>query len=467
MQWPRSSIVRRAGATRRRTHTVIGAGVSVAALLISGAVVTDATGARPTLDRTPASATSTPGGGETPGDPGPDEPDEPALSLTSEVLIGQEQLRTATGRRQWRTVSTVSNDEVNAQAVPCQQERYADPRGQAAFARTFKAKPVRGRDSATIEGVQTAELSRSVRAARRAFSTALGWYADCQGERVQLLGLHRVFSVGDQAMLVTLRSWQRPVTTMTIGLARSGQFLTTTATSIGNDARPDLARSAQLLAASVSRLCPLPEGGECSGGARLRRIPPLPIGDAPALLSVIDLPPVSNVNRPWVGTEPRQAKRNTAATRCDRASFSGTFQKAAFKDSATRTFLVPEAKLPEEFGLTETVATLPPGRALAFVEELRGRLARCENDDEGLGTQVELIANRSSPSTTLTAWRVTVDVSDQRSVQFTTAILRRDSAVAQLTFVPAPGVAMAQPDFLALADRALERLVELPRRKRE
>ena len=127
---------------------------------------------------------------------------------------------------------------------------------------------------------------------------------------------------------------------------------------------------------------------------------------------------------------------------------------------------MPEAKLPDEFGLTETAATLPPGRARAFVEDLRGRLARCEDDDKGLGTQVEMIADRSSPSTTLTAWRVTVDVSDQRSVQFTMAILRRDSAVAQLTFVPAPRVAMAQPDFLALADRALERLVELPRRKR-
>ena len=49
--WPRVTIIRRAGAARRRMHTVVGAGAVVAALVASGAVVTDATGVRPTLDR--------------------------------------------------------------------------------------------------------------------------------------------------------------------------------------------------------------------------------------------------------------------------------------------------------------------------------------------------------------------------------------------------------------------------------
>ena len=49
--WPRVTILRRAGAARRRMHTVVGAGAVVAALVASGAAVTDATGVRPTLDR--------------------------------------------------------------------------------------------------------------------------------------------------------------------------------------------------------------------------------------------------------------------------------------------------------------------------------------------------------------------------------------------------------------------------------
>ena len=463
--WPRASIIRRAGAARRRTHTAIGAAVAVAALVVSGTVVTDATGARPSLDRSAVAPASAPDPDEARTDPLADPAAEPEMSLTADVLVGQSQLRNATGRKAWRTTSTVANDEVSAQSVPCQQERYADPRGEAALARSFSAKPVKGRDLPTLDAVQTAELSRGVPAARRAFVTALGWYSGCLADRVQLLALHRVFSVGDQAMLVTLRSWERPVTTMTIGLARTGRFTTTTATSVSNERRPDLEANAGLLASAVSRLCALPEGGDCSGGPRLRQIPPLPVGPAPALLSEIDLPPVTGIKKPWVGTEPRKAKTNAAATRCDGASFNGTFQKAPFKDSATRTFLVPEADLPAEFGLTETAATLPPRRARAFVDDVRRRLSRCEDDDKGLGTRVDMIANSDDGSMSLTAWQLTVDVSDERAVRFTMAILRRGSAVAQLTFVPAPRVAMSQPAFLDLADRALERLVELPRRK--
>ncbi len=468
-RWPRSTIIRRAGAARRRTHTAIGAAVAVTALVVSGTVVTDGAGAHPRLDRMTTAPAATPDPDDARVDPleapADDPAAEPEMSLTAGVLVGQAQLRNATGRKAWNTTSTVANDEVSAQSVPCQQERYADPRGEAALARTFRAKPVKGRDLPTLDAVQTAELSRGVPAARRAFGTALGWYSGCLAERMQLISLHRVFSVGDQAMLVTLRSWKRPVTTMTIGLARTGGFTTTTATSVGNERQPDLEANAGLLAAAVSRLCTLPEGGDCSGGPRLRRIPPLAVGDAPALLSELDLPPVSGVRKPWVGTEPRKAKTNAAATRCDGASFDGTFQKAPFKDSATRTFLIPEADLPAEFGLTETAATLPPRRARAFVADVKRRLARCEDDDEGLGTRVEMIADRDDGSMSLTAWQLTVDVSDERAVRFTMAVLRRGSAVAQLTFVPAPRVAMSQPAFLDLAYRAQERLVELPRRK--
>ena len=50
-RWPRPTIIRRAGAARRRTHTVIGVGATVAALVVTGTLVTDAAGVRPTLSR--------------------------------------------------------------------------------------------------------------------------------------------------------------------------------------------------------------------------------------------------------------------------------------------------------------------------------------------------------------------------------------------------------------------------------
>ncbi len=156
--------------------------------------------------------------------------------------------------------------------------------------------------------------------------------------------------------------------------------------------------------------------------------------------------------------------RNLAATRCDQASFSGKFKKAAFAANMTRTFLIPEAKLPAEFGLTETVATLPReagqgvrrGGAPA-AGQLRGR-------GRQLGTEVDQVADFDDGHISLTAWRVTVQVSDKRSVRLhdgdhaprhrrRPALLR-----ARRRRWRCPTAA-----FVDLAYRALDRLVEMPK----
>lgn len=451
-RWPRATIIRRAGAARRRTHTVVGVAISVAALFVSGSLVTDAAGVRPSLDR--ASQTQ-----DAPTD-GSIQPDEPP-SLVPAVMVGQSELRDAT-RRDWTVTSTGSSPTDDGLVMPCQQEPYADADGIAGLVRTFQAAPARGRPS--MEAVQVTEISATVPAARRAFTTALGWYAGCPVERTQLLSTRRVQSVGDQAMQIVLRAWEKPLTTITVGVARTGRFTTTTMTMAADDAKPDVEGSARLLGSAVSALCTLPEaeGGECSGTPRLHLVAPLPVGKAPAMLTELDLPPVSGVAEPWVGTEPRRASTNLAATRCDNASFSGAYKKAKFTANMTRSFLIPGADLPVEFGLTESVATLPGQRAAAFVGDVRQSLNSCEDEDDGLGTEVEQIANRDDGRISLTAWTLTVDVTDERSVRYAMAIMRRGTAVAQVAFVPTGRVDMGDTAFVDLAYRALDRLVEMP-----
>ena len=78
-------------------------------------------------------------------------------------------------------------------------------------------------------------------------------------------------------------------------------------------------------ATAVDGLCDLDGAGECATHRpRLEFTTPLPVGDAPAMLSEVDLPPVSGVELPWVGTEPESAAVNMAATRCDNAAFNGS-----------------------------------------------------------------------------------------------------------------------------------------------
>jgi hypothetical protein len=247
------------------------------------------------------------------------------------------------------------------------------------------------------------------------------------------------------------------VTTQVVGVARTGGLTNTVVDTVpGADAEPDLAQSAALLARAVTGLCTLPDHGNCTADAKLRDASPVPVGRRPALLIEADLPPVPGVDLPWAGTKPRKARTNTAATRCDDTQFTG----GGFTEAYTRTFVVPQAtQLPPEFGISETVGALPRKQAQSFVDEIRDKLVKCPDDD--LGTDVERLAQEESGPRDLSVWRLTVEVSENRSVRYLMAVVREGNAVAQLTFVPSGEVSIGPEAFEALARRAQERLGQL------
>ena len=62
----------------------------------------------------------------------------------------------------------------------------------------------------------------------------------------------------------------------------------------------------------------------------------------------------------------------------------------------------------------------------------------------------------------LYVWRLTVEVSEERSVRFLMAAIREGGAVAQVTFVPSDDVSIGTDPFVTLVRRAQERLRQLP-----
>ena len=155
------------------------------------------------------------------------------------------------------------------------------------------------------------------------------------------------------------------------------------------------------------------------------------------MLSEVDLPPVAGVDRPWIGTEARVATTNLAATRCDATSFNAK----PMKRNMTRTFVIPEARLSDLFGLTETVGLLPEKQARSFVAGVRTRLRTCA--DRELGTDVVRVADVSTRQQDLTVWHVTTEISDEESVTYLMGIVRDGGSVAQVGFVPDGKVQMA------------------------
>lgn len=453
VRWPRPSIVRRTGSARRRTHTAVGAVAAVAALVVSGMVVSDDTGVRPTLDREPVAAR------QAAASPDPDEDEgeaegeaEPAAPLVTDALLSAAQVRSSAKVRGWTIRRTDGNTEGDGRVLPCQDDRYADPRGTAALLRTFATASGGQRRTAG----QLAESSRTERAARRTYRRSLEWYADCSETRVQLLSTRRVAGVGDQAMLFALRSWERPVRTTVVGVARTGRITTTTTLRVRSDAAPDVGAATRLVAAAVTGLCTLPDGGTCTGKPTSALVRPLPVGEVPSLLSVIDLPPVRDVRKPWAGSPTMRADQNPASTPCDRTVFRG----GGMKRNVTRTFVILQAGLPPQFGLSETAGSLPRRKAAGFVDGVRRRIDRCADDD--LTTEVRRLAHTDTRREDLTVWVVETEVSDDRVVRYLMGIMRRDHAVAQVGFVPAGARTMSDGDFVGLARRALLRLHEHP-----
>jgi hypothetical protein len=211
------------------------------------------------------------------------------------------------------------------------------------------------------------------------------------------------------------------------------------------------------LAAAVNGLCGADGAAACAGRARSAATPPLDIGTPPGLLSVVDLPPVSKVRGPWVGTEAERARSNYAATRCDRT----TFQGKGISQALTRTFLFPETPNAEQLGLTQTVGKMKPAAARRFVDVVRTRIRQC--GQANLGTTVTPLASSSSKAKDLHAWALSIELNDQQSFPFLMAIVRDGSAVSQLGFAPDRAMTMSRADFVALSRRVHERLGSLRR----
>ncbi|GAA5115565.1 hypothetical protein GCM10023339_22910 [Alloalcanivorax gelatiniphagus] len=461
IRWPRATVIRRSGAARRRTHTVIGAGVATAALLVSGSLVATGAGAEPTSlseERAQAGVTvhapETDGAGE--------------QIISEDALFSPAQMSRFGSRLEWSETGTTDNLGGNGLLAPCQRERFADPDGVTALARTFEGSATRvvkrqvgngdrqrtrEREVTSVEAtaVQMVEMSRDRKRAERGFETASLWFAGCIEPRTQLLTTRTVERVGDEARAFRLRSWGKVPSTISVAIARTGNLVVTTA--VRSEGTPVADKAAITgLAAAVNGLCGSDGAGACAGRARATTTPPLPIGIGPGLLSVVDLPPVAAVRGPWVGTDPERPRINLASTRCDRTTFVGK----GIEKARTRTFVFLETTGADQLGLTQTVGSMAPAKASAFVDLVRTRVRQC--GQANLGTSVTQLASTSSKDTDLSVWALTFELNDRQSFPFLMAIVRDGTAVSQLGFAPDREMTMSRPDFVALSRRVLERL---------
>lgn len=451
--WPRVTIIRRAGAARRRMHTVLGAATVVAALVASGAAVTDATGVRPTLDRQqqagPSSARPVPG---------------PAAVLPETSLLPADVVqRTLIG--DWQQGRTHDNSVGNGVNLPCQPEsRYADPRGTAAWVRVFRNGPA---GKATRQVTEVVEASRTPVRARTTYHRVRGWVADCLTPGVRLVSTATSPGLADASAIFVLTEEHPALRTYVVGVARTGRI--STAVALETDVGPlaaDRSGVVELLGSAVDRLCSLPAGGRCAGKqAAVEDVPPYAAGEVPAMLAPVDLPFVGAPAQPWMGTPPREitnTRTDMDVLGCVHPALAGEYRDVRFRTDLVRTFVKVESDLPPEFGLTQAVASLPRKTAGALLEAYRAAIGDCPDRDASAGTEVRVLDARDHGDQSFTAWHLSTRLPGERTLEYSVAFLRSGSAVSQLVFVSAPGARMTDDQFVAITRRALERLPQLP-----
>lgn len=442
---PRTSIIRRAGRKRRRAHTMLAVATTVLVVVAAGMFAYepaqvqagDAHLVRPT-----------------PVQPSPTV--EPSAGLPSgDQLLDADQISRLGMSQRWRILDTTNNTRGKGINTICQQTRFADPDGLSALVRSFEAngKPRRS-------AVQTVEISKSADQSEKTFQTTLGWYAGCQLGRLQLLNAFRVNGIGDEAKVLMVRVWKEPVTTYSVALARIGRVTTTIVSeTVGGTSAPP-GQITQSLADAVSMLCATSQSEGCAKQPTYRAVPPPPSGEERGILAVADLPPVGRIDNPWVGTKPGPARANPSATTCDRANFV----KSGAARTRTRTFLIPQTKLPSRFGLSESYGAFGSGkRAARFLAKVRAKVAKCEDRDLAAKVTNAWTSRRTDAGQgmDMSTWDLEIAISDKESVRFRLGFVRVGNTVAQLTLAPAPHDDMSAGQFRDLLVRSADRLREL------
>ncbi|MBA2417485.1 MAG: hypothetical protein H0V59_00855 [Nocardioidaceae bacterium] len=378
----------------------------------------------------------------------------PKFTATEGQLLDADQVSRLNPAQNWSVavtdVSGTASPSGRSEDKPyamCAETRFADARLTAGYVRRFKSS---GGHRETA--LQALEVSRNAKAAARTQERMKRWYADCASARTQLAGTYSSNGI----TILRLRSFTEPVRTVSVGIIRTGVITSALVHEVDGRKGPPIAEFAQAVSDSASMVC-ADGGGGCRSDATVSPRLPLPAGNDPAFLNIVDLPPVTGVDRVWAGTRSTRADSNPASTVCDKADFTG----AAVREARARIFVIPqERQIPEEFGIAETVARFgSPATAQAFVATVGRRIEACA--DKNLSASLDESTAVSGRNVAGRTWRLAFEVDRDNEIYYRTSIVRRGPTVAQVTLSPAKRYDVSRVAFEQLAVRAGERLAYL------
>jgi len=324
----------------------------------------------------------------------------------------------------------------------CQSQRFADPAGLRTWVRTFQNRTTK--DTA----VQYVEVSNDPTAASKAYSSIVGWLSQCASEKqTRLAASYVTTGVGERGWIAVFGQPSGTKTkyrTLAVSVAGQATMVLEHDTLGATPPKPDAMLAAAT--AAVKRICP--QTGGCGTAAPAAKPVLLPTSELAGFMAPVDLPVLDDVDKPWVSTP---GKTGTG-TQCEK--FDPHKGKALRFSSLT--YVAPDAKVPAEFGLDDTVAKFASASAAStFVTQLRKNVDGCEKavstaKVESTGTIVTTAVKGKS-------WRASFDTGNSQKFTYRIGVALSGNRAVYLLFPVLKGLDMSDTAFNETLTRAAER----------
>ncbi|GAA1557918.1 hypothetical protein GCM10009789_09180 [Kribbella sancticallisti] len=339
-------------AQARRRNQLIGAGAAVVLLVGGGGIAAvNAFGGGGSADNAKSGNTDDKSG------------DDANLLADEKVLLDGTSAKPLATTGAWTVASTNNGSNAPDQSFVCQAQRFADPAGIRTWIRTFKNATTKG------TAVQYVEVSNDEAAAGKAYTTITGWLSSCATPQVRLVASYVTEGLGARGVVAVFgQPGAKTNKYRTVSVSTVGQ----TTMVVEHDStgatppKPD-----GLLATAgvgLQRIC---AEAECATGTPAAKPGLLPTAEPAGFMAPIDLPVLPAIDKPWVSTASTPPK----GTGCEKIDL----KKAKARTSKAQTYVVPEAKVPTEFGLDTMVAAFANSAAAnTFVSGIRKNVDNCK-----------------------------------------------------------------------------------------
>jgi len=370
-------------------------------------------------------------------------------STQSNVLADAKVLLDATTAKQlgatgaWAITQTADGSTAPDHAFVCQSQRFADPAGLRTWVRTFQ-------NSATKNtAVQYVEVSNDASAANKAYSSILGWLGQCNTPQIRLTSSYVTTGVGQRGMIAVFGQPSDGKTnykTIAVSVAGQATMVLEHDTTASTPPKPETVLAGA--AAGVKRICA--QTGGCGTGTPTAKPSLLPTTEPAGFMAPVDLPVLDDIDKPWVSASAQVG----SGTGCEKLNFT----KAKATEFKAQTYVAPEAKVPTEFGLDDTVAKFATQAAANdFVSQIRKNVDGCEKNVSN--AKVKSTGSVSTASIKGESWRATYDIVGGKTFTYRIGIATAGSRAVYVVFPVLKGLDISDTAFNETLTRAAERSV--------